>query len=161
LKVVDPATDKKIPQKPKFVSDMMPISRLDLIHTSTEQPASLPNSIFGVVPEDVWCYYFERAELARQAGDWQDVAELGDQAFQLEHRLYEVNAPELVTYIEGYAYNGRWQDATRLTLDALHLSERMDRTLCDTWERIIPDTSTSAEKVSALMQMKELLPCLK
>ena len=160
LKVVDPATDKKIPQKPRFISDMMPISRPDLIHTSTEQPASPPNSIFGVAPEDVWCYYFERAELARQAGDWQDVAELGDQAFQLEHRLYEVNAPELVTYIEGYAYTDRWQDATRLTLDALDLSERMDRTLCDTWERIIPDTSTSAEKLSALTQMKELLPCL-
>ncbi len=160
LKVVDPATDKKIPQKPKFISDMMPLSRPDLIHTDTEQPASLPESIFGEAPEDVWCYYFERAELARQAGEWLEVAALGDQAFQLEHKLYEVNAPELITYIEGYAYSGRWQDAARLTLDALQLSERMDRSLCDTWERIRQDPSTGAEKRSALVQMKELLPCL-
>ncbi len=161
LKVVDPATDKKTPQKPKFISDMMPLSRPDLIIADTEQPAGLPASIFGASSEDVWCYYFERAELARQTGDWQRVADLGDQAFQIDHSLYEVNAPEFVTYIEGYAYTGRWQDAARLTQEALQLSERMDRMLCDAWERISQDPSIDADKQSDLDNVKELLPCLR
>lgn len=160
LKVVDPATDKKTPQKPKFISDMMPLSRPDLILPDTKQPANLPGSIFGDAPEDVWCYYFERAELARQAGEWQQVATLGDQALRLDHSLYEVNAPELITYIEGYAYTGRWKDASRMTQEALNLSERMDRILCDTWKRIMQNPYTSAEKLSTLANMKELLPCL-
>ena len=161
LKVVDPATDKKIPQKPKFVSDMMPISRPELIQTVTEQPASLPGSIFVDSLDVGWCYYFEHAELARQAGDWEQVAMLGNQAFELEHRLYEVNAPELLTYIEGYTRTGRWQEAVEITNDALQLSERMDRILCDTWHRILQDPATDADKLPSLPKLQELLPCLR
>ena len=33
-------------------------------------------------PSHGWCYYFERADLARQMGDWEKVAELGEYGFQ-------------------------------------------------------------------------------
>jgi hypothetical protein len=161
LKVVDPATDKKIPQKPNFISDMMPLSRPELIQADTNHPARPPKTIFGGEPDNLWCYYFEQADLARQLGDWHRVAALGDKAFQLEQRLYEVNAPEFITYIEGYAQSGRWQDAARLTNEALLLSERMDRILCDTWLRISQNTSTDEDQLSTLARMKELLPCLR
>ncbi|MGW8251533.1 MAG: hypothetical protein ACWGO1_12885, partial [Anaerolineales bacterium] len=148
LKVVDPATDKKIPQKPNFISDMMPLSRPELVMADAGQPARPPARIFGDEPVHQWCYYFEQAELARQAGNWQQVAEFGDRAFQLEQRLYEVNAPELLTYIEGYAQTGRWQDAAQKTEDALRLSDRMDRILCDTWTRSRQTTPADEDQIS-------------
>jgi tetratricopeptide (TPR) repeat protein len=160
LKLVDPATDKKTPQKPKFISDMMPLSRPELIHVETKRPARPPETIFGEEPDNLWCYYFEQAELARQSGDWQQVAALADRAFQLDQRVYEVNAPEFITYIEGYARTDRWQDAVKLTNDALQLSERMDRLLCDTWERIGQDLSSETDLQPTLSSIKELLPCL-
>lgn len=160
LKIVDPSTDKKMPQKPKFISDMMPLSRLDLIITENKQPARPPEQIFGTEPENQWCYLFEQAELARQQGDWQQVAELGDQAAELEQRLYEVNAPELITYIDGYANTSRWDDAVNLTEDALQLSERMDRILCDTWNRITNEHTGDTDQQEAFIHLKEILPCL-
>jgi hypothetical protein len=141
---------------------MMPLSRLDLILTDVDQPARPPQAIFGEQPPQQWCYYFEKADLARQFEDWEQVASLADQALQLGETLYEVNAPELVTFIEGYAHTGRWSDALELTDRALALSERMDRMLCDSWKRIAnvqsPDDtdfnnawSTAEKKLTCLM----------
>jgi hypothetical protein len=160
LKFVDPASDKKIPQKPNFISDMMPLSRLNLIIPSAVIPARPPQEIFGVEPEHDWCYYFEKAELARQIGDWELITRLGDQAQKLGTRLYEVNAPELTTYIEGYAHTGRWDDAIQLTDKSLRLSERMDRMLCDTWNRINNQTPDTVAKEDALQQILGKLPCM-
>ena len=33
-------------------------------------PAIPPNAVFGPEPEHNWCYYYQKAELARQQGDW-------------------------------------------------------------------------------------------
>jgi hypothetical protein len=162
LKIVNPHTDKRMPQKPNYVSDMMPLSRLELILTDVDQPARPPQAIFGEQPPLQWCYFFEKADLARQFEDWEQVASLADQALQLGETLYEVNAPELVTFIEGYAHTGRWSDALELTDRALALSERMDRMLCDSWKRIAnvqsPDDtdfnhawSTAEKKLTCLM----------
>ena len=43
--------------------------------------------------------------------------------------LYEVNAPELLPYIEGYAHTGNWNSAEELTMKAIGLSSRMTRDL--------------------------------
>jgi len=141
LKIVDPQTDKRMPQKPNYISDMMSLSRLDLIQPDPDHPARPPLIIFGEEPPPDWCYYFEKADLARQIGDWEQVASLADQAMQLGETLYEVNAPELVTFIDGYAHTGRWSEALELTGQALVLSERMDRMLCDSWNRIASNQS--------------------
>jgi len=141
LKIVNPQTDKRMPQKPNYISDMMPLSSLDLILTDPDHPARPPQIIFGEEPPPDWCYYFEKADLARQIGDWEQVASLADQAMQLGETLYEVNAPELVTFIEGYAHTQRWSEAVELTGQALELSERTDRMLCDLWNRIATNQS--------------------
>lgn len=161
LKIVNPQSDRRMPQKPNYISDMLPLSRLDLIQQAPLQPARPPEEVFGEEPAGQWCYYFEKADLARQNGDWEQVASLADQAMQLDVRLYEVNAPELVTFIEGYAHTGRWSDAAKLTDQSLALSERMDRMLCDTWEQI--DSELASDDIdfqNAWSAAKEKLKCL-
>ncbi len=61
----------------------------DAAHLSTTTPildrsvARMPK-IYGPEPAHNWCYYFERADLARQIGDWTQVTNLGDKAFKLD-----------------------------------------------------------------------------
>jgi hypothetical protein len=161
LKIVNPQTDKRMPQKPNYISDMMPLSRPELILTDPDQLARPPQIIFGEEPPPDWCYYFEKADLARQFGDWEQVASLADQAMQLGETLYEVNAPELVTFIEGYAHTRRWSEALELTDQTLALSERMDRMLCDSWNRIASNQSPDdADFQNAWSNVQKKLTCL-
>jgi hypothetical protein len=158
VKILDPEIDARLPQKPKYMSEAMALSDLSLI-SDTSTPASPPNKIFGPEPEHDWCYYFEKAELARQYGDWTKVVELAEQARQLDTRLYEVNAPELLPYIEGYAHLGDWDNAHQLTDEAYQLTFRMERILCSTWQRILQNTPSSPERQSIIKKLGQELEC--
>ncbi len=51
---------------------------IQFAETSPTPPAKL----FGPEPPREWCYYYERADLARQLGDWAEVTRLGAEASQ-------------------------------------------------------------------------------
>jgi hypothetical protein len=159
VKVVDPAVDARLPQKPNFIAELLPLSNPSLIEADPQEPARPPEAIFGPEPPHGWCYYFEKADLARQSGDWEQVAKLGNQALKLNERLYEVNAPELVPYIEGYARTGHWDRAQELTLQAERLTFRMRRMLCATWDRIEAEGLLDEEGQAAAAAMNAKLRC--
>jgi hypothetical protein len=109
LRVVDPQSDK-IPQLSPQARAAQPISHLDRIITNPDSPARPPAAIFGPAPAPCWCYYFEKADLARQTGDWQQVAQIGDEA---RHLGFKPDDPsEWLLFVEGYANVGRYMDAT-------------------------------------------------
>jgi len=153
VKFLDPALDARLPQKPKHLSEAMHLSNLDLIDPASSNPAVMDTSIFGEQPEHNWCYYFEKADLSRQLGDWQTTADLGEQAFALNTRLYEVNAPELLPYIEANAHIEKWDKAISLSKESFSLSARMNRILCETWQRIASETPSTTEQNNAVQAM--------
>jgi len=159
VQVLDQAVHAKIPQKPKYISDAMPLSDLGLINPDANPAARPPEHILGPEPDHNWCYYYEKADLARQTGNWARVVQLAEAAFKLDQRLYPVNAPEFIPYIEGNARTGNWTVAVELTSQSLNLSSRMDRILCITWDRIMNATSTSPERDQALDQVNRLINC--
>jgi hypothetical protein len=87
------------------------------------------------------------------------VAELGNKARALNKRLYEVNAPELLPFIEGYAHLGEWDQAYELTHQAYQLTFRMERILCTTWSRIIQNTPSNPERASVLTEIEQEIQC--
>jgi hypothetical protein len=159
IKVVDPNVDAKLPQKPKYIADAMRLSNISLIQANPQPGAQPPTQIFGPEPGHDWCYYFEKADLARQQGDWQSVVKLAKQAFGLNQRLYEVNAPELLPYIEGYARTGQWDKAEKLSMQSYDLTFRMRNMLCANWDRIAADTPPSAQKQAVLDKIDTKLKC--
>jgi hypothetical protein len=161
VKILDPANDADLPQKPKYMSEALRLSRPGLIKAGAGSAAQPPQAIFGPEPRPDWCYFFEKAELARQVEDWPRVASLADQALSLEQRLYPVNAPEFLPYIEAYAHLERWDDAVQLSLQAYRLNRRMERSLCATWERLLLQTVSGAQRQSAVDDLAQILPCLK
>lgn len=53
-------------------------------HILTNETFHTPPAIpFGTEPAHDWCYYYQKAALARQVGDWDEVARLGNEARSL------------------------------------------------------------------------------
>lgn len=159
VKVIDPQIDHRLPQKPDFISEALSLSQPELIQALGNPDASPPLSILGPEPEHNWCHFFEKADLARQQGQWQRVAELGDQAFQQAPQLYPVNAPEYWPFIEGYARTGQWDKAVQLSIQANDLTFRMARLLCENWNRLATTTPQDDSQRAALDRINKQLKC--
>jgi len=122
-----------------------------------EEVARMPR-IYGPEPAHMWCYYFERAGLAAQRGDWNQVAELGDQAFRLEDHP---NDPvERFVYIEGYAHTGAWDRALGLSNESYRVSRRfVGPLLCRLWDRIAAAPDSSPERAQVVSKVKSMFAC--
>ncbi len=57
-------------------------SNVDLINVSGPQAAPYPD-VFGSEPAHTWCYFYQKMDLARQTGNWQQAVELADKAAEL------------------------------------------------------------------------------
>jgi hypothetical protein len=88
-----------------------PYSRLGRIQVQAA-PQTPPENIFGAEPPHGWCYYYQKASLARQAGDWQEVARLGDEAQQ--QNLRPIDWVEWMPFVEAYAYTGQSEKVSQL-----------------------------------------------
>lgn len=70
-----------------------------------QTPADVPEALFGSEPDHGWCYYYEKAALARQRGNWAEVLQLAEEA--TVKRLKSNDLIEWLPFAEGYAWNNR------------------------------------------------------
>lgn len=114
--------------------------------------------LYGPEPEHGWCYYFEKADLARQFGDWETVSRLGDDAFALDD--YPNNPLERFVFIEGYAHIGDWDRALKLSRESYKVSrEFVGPPLCLLWERIEMGTTVGVERDEAISEARNSFAC--
>jgi hypothetical protein len=145
--VYHPVADLGIPMLPGDLRETQPLSNLNQIIPDPPAPAMpQPEAIFGPEPPHGWCYYYQKADLARQRRDWAEVARLGDLAFALNDNPNEVS--ERVVFIEGYARMGRWDDALALTREARAITPAMQPMLCAAWGRILAEGGDPAVAAS-------------
>ena len=67
-------------------------------------PQNPPAVIFGSEPQHGWCYYYEKASLAAQQGDWKTVVALGDKALGMG--LYPSDSIEWMPFLQAYVKLG-------------------------------------------------------
>jgi hypothetical protein len=102
--------DKKIidelllPQKDDLIYLSAQLSDFSRIVAAPEMNVRPPD-FFGKEPAHDWCYFYEKAELARQKNDWQTVISLGDQAIQNHIGSYDPG--EWFPFIEGYIHSNQ------------------------------------------------------
>jgi len=135
VRVMDPVYSNRntVPGVTYMLIDAIPLSNLDQIITDAPQPI-LPPFLFGNEPQHTWCYYFEKAELARQMGKWEKIIQLGDEAFQ---DGYSALLPaEYFVFIEAYASNSRIDSAIELTQRVASENSSLIPALCELWERV-------------------------
>ena len=81
-----------------------PYSKADLILLN--EPFHIPpETIFGPEPPHEWCYYYEKGALARQAEDWETIANIGEEA--LEKGSSPKDKIEWMPFLQAYAYLGK------------------------------------------------------
>lgn len=149
LRVIDPVIDENYPMLSPEVADLVRFSNTELISES-ETGARLPYWDQG--PSNSWCYYFQKADLARQQGDWQHVLELGDIALELDD--HPNHPAERLPFIEAYARVGRGDDALHLTRVSLEVTPLMQPMLCDLWLRLAENEVDSSIVQEALDQLQ-------
>ena len=80
-----------------------PYSQLDtvLLDSAFHEP---PQSIFGPEPAHEWCYYYQKAALARQQGNWETIHEIYREA--LNQGLYPNDSAEWIPFAQAYMILG-------------------------------------------------------
>jgi hypothetical protein len=117
----------------------------------------LPARLFGTEPGPNWCYYFEKADLARQLGQWEEVTALAELAFNSGD--YPNDPAERLPFIEGYAHVGNWQRALTLSEETRAITPAMQPVLCRLWQRIARETSPELGQPDALNTIRETNQC--
>jgi hypothetical protein len=137
-----------------FLLKAIPLSNPDLIIPTSKSTAKLP---FLEEPEHTWCYYYAKAELARQQNDWKEVSDLFDKAASLG---YKTNDPfELLVFIEAQAMNRNIEAAKQLSDQAMNIDNGIRKGLCQVWKRIQTSGPARTENQSQEEQILRELQC--
>jgi NADH:ubiquinone oxidoreductase subunit 6 (subunit J) len=156
LRLLDRKLDDNYQRLPKALSLATNISNLKQIQF--DQQATPPSDLFGAEPRPNWCYYFEKADLARQQEDWASIVTYGNQAFNLNDNPNE--ATERLPFIEGYAHMGQWDRALELSRDTYaHGKEGVLTMLCNTWARITKSTTPDPAREHSLQTIQSEFNC--
>ena len=133
VRILNPP-DKDLPGLPRRLAQAVRISQADaLISNSGSNMVQMPE-VIGSEPVRGWCYYFEKADLARQQQDWKLVASLRQEAEKAG--LNPSDETEWLPFLEGYAQLGNLDQASELT-DLIRRKEGAEEILCETWKRIL------------------------
>jgi hypothetical protein len=109
-------------------------------HIDLGAPFRAPPAVpFGAEPARGWCYFYEQGSFFRQAGDWQQVARLGDEA--LSAGLRAGDAIEWLPFVQAYAALGRSSRLTELE-DHLKGDSAARRQACQMLLAMPLDTAT-------------------
>jgi hypothetical protein len=96
-------------------------------------PAVPQPFIFGAEPQRSWCYYFQKADLAAQMGDWATVVALGEEALAL--RFSPEDRVEWLPFLKAYAITGNAERLEQLAKRVV--GERSIRLqICEMFSRI-------------------------
>lgn len=144
------------PVLPRTASKALALSNVGQIDPEPASDVSLPE-IFDPEPAHTWCYYFEKADLARQEENWAQVVEIGDQVFAIPY--YPDDYSEYLPFIEAYARTGRWEDARDLTRKTADLMPVLRPALCAIWQRLEADPGAAIVPAQVEKMKTELGYC--
>jgi len=150
------ASDEIDRDVPSILEPVISISNPERIKHNPDQDWSPPETIFGREPEHTWCYYFEKAELARQSQDWEQVLNIMADADQ--RGFSPANVKEYLPLLEAYLYTNQIDEAQTLTRHIKRLSDRIDDLTCNIWLNAL-NANPSDELEATYQSVEEELSC--
>ncbi|MBI3162173.1 MAG: hypothetical protein HYZ23_06670 [Chloroflexi bacterium] len=131
-------------------------SDINLIQQTDAEPA-LPEEIYGKQNTKTWCYYFEKADLARQYGDWNTIARLWMEAQSIGEQ--PDNGFEYIPFIEGHGHLEDWDQVKTLTKMAKRITAGVEPSLCATLDRLSQNAPVSQQRDNTIVNLKDDLNC--
>lgn len=143
-------------------NDYLPVENRELVAYSNlanivpDAPATPDEIVFGAEPAHAWCYFFEKADLARQQGQWDTVLSLMADAQQ--QGLQPNVGIEWLPLVEAYARTGDWNAALELSATVHAMQMKNDSMLCTVWGQILAATDSAPSSV-AFAEVSYLASC--
>src|SRR5690606_30479892 len=128
-----------------------PYSKLDNVMTEGDSP-TVPVAVFGEEPEHDWCFYYQKADLARQRGEWEQVPLLLKEA--LDKGYYSGDPLEWMPFFQAYAVTGD-VDKMRSTLKLIVLNRQLRIKTCEMMSNFM-EQKTLNQEVQDFIQKKGL-----
>ena len=160
LRVLDSvyANADTLPGANYFLLNAIPLSDPDLIQARAPQPI-MDESLFGPEPSHGWCYFYAKAELARQQADWEQVVKLYGQA---KKGGFDISMPvENLPFIEGFAVTGQTDIALQLTDRTLKAQKDLCPAIYSLWDRVLqnfPTQTLSAPEINENLRQSGCKP---
>jgi hypothetical protein len=131
-------------------------SDISLIQQTNSEP-SLPESIYGKQNTQTWCYYFEKADLARQYGQWDEIAKLWAESKSVGEQAD--NGFEYIPFIEGFGHLEDWEQVKTLTKFSKKVTAGLEPSLCSALDRLAIDAPASQQRDDTIKNLKDDLKC--
>lgn len=139
---------------PAPLRDYIGLSEADQILSQADQ-ARIPPAIFANEPAKGWCYFYQKAEYARQTNNWKEVNRLAEQA-ELEGFTAN-NEFEYLPFLEAYVQTGEVEQAYKVSKKIQNnVDYRED--VCNIWSKIEPDELDISSE-SIVNQVKSEFNC--
>jgi hypothetical protein len=137
--------------------DMRKLSAGSDINLIGQGESSLPESIYGEQSTQTWCYYFEKADLARQYSQWDEVAKLWEESQAIGERAD--NGFEYIPFIEGYGHLEDWEYVKKQTKFANKITAGLEPSLCSMLDRLAAGAPVSTQRDETINSLKDDLKC--
>ena len=148
---------QKIGALPEITQELVSLSNLERIQVDSPKAHPPDPDIFGPEPPHTWCFYYQKADLARQLENWDQIVSLWTEASQQGYK--PANGVEYLPFIEGFAHMDDWEMAQKLTLDAKFFAQGINPQLCLTWDQLEAETTASELRETTLAAVREKLNC--
>ena len=128
LRVLETEQHELLTIFPESYSYFMDLSKpKELIIPKGSASSFIFTDVFEKPIEKNWCYYFEKADLARQTEDWETIAAIGDEVLET---MKAGEASEYLIFAEAYINLDQWEKAFDL-FERVHAEEKgLDQVLC-------------------------------
>jgi hypothetical protein len=146
------------PYLPESLREALPAINLSRILPQAQSSSYPPQDVFGPEPEHTWCYFYQKAELARQYSDWQTILALGQEAIAKGY-LPGTSPYEWLPFVEGYMQAGMWQEALRLSQENVRKDFRYLGMYCKAWQRVSGKLGLTDQQVVQTAQYGIELGC--
>lgn len=112
------------------------------------EPPQPPAYLFGSEPAHTWCYYYEKAELAFQKGDWEAIVSLGNEALQKGE--YPTDRVEWFPFLQAYAHLGDEQKI-RETAPRINEFPYLKKQACSTLQKMVKLGMVESTQIQSLV----------
>lgn len=131
-------------------------SDINLIKLSDKEVVP-PEEIYGKQNSQTWCYFFQKADLARQYQEWDGIIKLWNESQSLGER--PDNGFEYIPFIEGFGNTEDWGKVKELTKFANKITAGLEPSLCSALDRLAINAPESLERDETILSLKDDLSC--
>lgn len=116
-------------------------------------------ALYGPEETKGWCFYYQKADLARQMGNWELVYKYANQAMKLGHN--PGHASEYDLFIEAFLRKNEYERAMELSKLVIARDVALSRMLCVTWKRSAQMVTSDPDFHQYFQEVDNLLNCPK